>query len=86
MKQKSIYIIIIAGVIVIPVLLNFILRINLFSNIVIGNSATWLAFWGSFGGAAFGGVITLIVLLGYMDLCFFLVSRPRKRLSVSMPV
>lgn len=62
-KFKLIHIlIIIIGVILSPVILNIILKSPNFWIEGIGNEIDWLAFWGSYGGATIGGLITLYVL------------------------
>lgn len=45
----------------IPIALNFALRIR-FPLSVIGDEELWLTFWGSYGGAVVGSIITLFVL------------------------
>ncbi|WP_100373401.1 hypothetical protein [Bacillus sp. FJAT-45037] len=44
----------------VPVLINQLMRIDWFSNVVVGDETIWISFYGSYMGGIIGGLLTLV--------------------------
>ncbi|WP_121616329.1 hypothetical protein [Virgibacillus halodenitrificans] len=52
---------------ILPVLINQLMRIDWFSGIVVGDEEIWLSFYGSYIGGIIGGLLTLVGVIITID-------------------